>query len=82
MALTTTALLRFRWLAVARHGAMGPTLSFEPWTDWIPPDLHGFSEWVMDAFSLPRAFVQKVVHGRKATRLQAWLNWIWEELGL
>ena len=28
--------------AVVRMGPTGPVTSFEPWTHWIPPDLHGF----------------------------------------
>ena len=28
-------------MAVTPHGPVGAILSFEPLTDWIPPDLHG-----------------------------------------
>ena len=29
-------------MAVTRPRPVGPNLAFEPWTDWILPDLHGF----------------------------------------
>ena len=31
-----------RWRAVVRLRPTGPVTSFDPWTHWIPPDLHGF----------------------------------------
>ena len=33
-----------RWHAVVRMGPTGPVTSFETWTHWIPPDLHGFKK--------------------------------------
>ena len=50
-------------------------LSFELWTSWIPPDLHGFFTRVMEAFSARAEFIQKVVQGGQGTRLQSWANW-------
>ena len=58
----------------------GPLTSFEPWTHWIPPDLHGFEKWTMDALVLLNEFILKVVHSRQTARLQAWSNWISEDL--
>ena len=67
-----------RWRAVVRMGPTGPVTSFEPWTHWIPPDLHGFYKWTMDTLALLN--VLKVVHHRQTARLQAWSNWIREDL--
>ena len=61
-------------------GPTGPITSFEPWTHWIPPDLHGFYKWAMDVLALLAEFVLKVVHSRQTARLQAWSNWIREDL--
>ena len=36
------AALWCRWRAVVRVGPAGPVTSLDPWTHWIPPDLHGF----------------------------------------
>ena len=36
------AALWCRWCAVVRMGPTGLVTSFDPWTHWIPPDLHGF----------------------------------------
>ena len=36
------AALEHRWQAVVRLGPTGPVTSLDPWTHWIPPDLHGF----------------------------------------
>ena len=36
------AALEHRWRAVVRLGPAGPVTSHEPWTHWIPPDLHCF----------------------------------------
>ena len=43
------AALWCRWRAVVRMGPTGPVTSFEPWTHWIPPDLHGFINglWIL-----------------------------------
>ena len=68
------------WRAVVRMGPTGPVTSFEPWTHWIPPDLHGFHKWAMDTLALLNEFVLKVVHHRQTARLQAWSNWIREDL--
>ena len=57
-----------RWRAVVRMGLTGPVTSFEPWTHWVPPDLH------------LNEFVLKVVHHRQTARLQAWSNSIREDL--
>ena len=61
-------------------GPTGPITSFEPWTHWIPPDLHGWYKWTMDAAALLDEFFLKVVHSRQTARLQAWSNWIGEDL--
>ena len=42
------AALWCRWRAVVRMGPTGPVTSLDPWTHWIPPDLHGFYKWAMD----------------------------------
>ena len=52
-------------------GPTGPITSCEPWTDGIPPDLHGFYKWVVDALDLLNKFV---LHRQQTTRLQAWSN--------
>ena len=65
---------------VVRMGPTGPVTSFEPWTHWIPPDLHGFCKCAMDTLALLNEFVLKVVHHRQTARLQAWSNWIREDL--
>ena len=44
------------------------------------PDLHGFYEWVMDSIDLLIKCTLDVVHRRQTTRLQAWSNWIWEDI--
>ena len=69
-----------RWSAVTRMGPTGPITSFEPWTDWILPDLHGFCKWVLDACSLLNDFVTQVARDRQASRFQAWSNWIRQDL--
>ena len=58
---TRVVALWCRWRAVVRMGLTGPVTSFEPWTHWIPPDLHGFYKWAMDTFALLNEFVLKVV---------------------
>ena len=73
------AALEHRWRAVVRLGLTGPLTSFEPWTSWIPPDLHGFYRWAMDTLAL-NEFVLKVVRHRQTSRCQAWSNWIREDL--
>ena len=74
------AALWCRWRAVVRMGPTGPVTSFDPWTHWIPPDLHGFYKWAMDALALLNAFVLKVVRHRQTSRSIAWSNWIREDL--
>ena len=58
----------------------GTITSFEPWIPPSSPDLHGFYKWVMDALAFLNEFVLKVVHCAQTTRLQAWSNWIREDL--
>ena len=77
---TRVVALRHRWRAVVRMGPTGPVTSLKPWTHWIPPDLHGFYKWAMDTLALLNEFVLKVVHHRQTARLQAWSNWIREDL--
>ena len=74
------AALWVRWSAVTRQGPVGPIQSFEPWTKWIPPGLHGVYKWVMDAISLLSLCTKSFKEGRKACRSQAWSNWIREDL--
>ena len=45
---------------MVRLGPTGPVTSLEPWTYWIPPDLHGFYKWAMDTLALLNEFVLKV----------------------
>ena len=59
-----------RRLNLGRIGSLPPS----------SPDLHGFYKWVMDALATLNEFVLKVVHCRQPTRLQAWSNWIREDL--
>ena len=66
--------------AVVRMGPTGPVTSLDPWTHWIPPDLHGFYKWAMDTSALLNEFVLKVVRHRQTSRFQAWSNWIREDL--
>ena len=40
----------------------------------------GFYKWTMDTLALLNEFVLKVVHHRQTARLQAWSNWIREDL--
>ena len=77
---TRVAALWHRWHAVVRMGPIGPVTSFEPWTHCIPPDLHGFYKWAMDTSALLNEFILKVVRHRQTSRLQAWSNWIREDL--
>ena len=72
--------LEHRWRAVVRLGPTGLVTSFDPWTHWIPPDLHGFYKWAMDTLALLNEFVLKVVRHRQSSRSLAWANWIREDL--
>ena len=74
------AALGHRWHAVVRMGPAGPVTSFDPWTHWIPPHLHGFHKCAMDTLALLKEFVLKVVRHRQTSRFQAWSNWIREDL--
>ena len=74
------AALELRWQAVVRLGPTGPVTSFEPWTSWIPPDLHGFYKCAMDTLALLDEFVLRVVRHRQSSRSIAWANWIREDL--
>ena len=60
------------WDVVTCLGSAGP------WTNRIPPDVHGFYKWVIDALALLNEFVHKVVEG-KASRTHDWANWIRED---
>ena len=42
--------------------------------------LHGFYKWAVDTLALLNEFVLKVVRHRQTSRLQAWSNWIREDL--
>ena len=72
--------MEHRWRAVVRLGPTGPVTSFEPWSSWIPPDLHGFYKWAMDTLALLNEFVLSVVRHRQSSRSLAWANWIREDL--
>ena len=74
------AALWCRWRAVVRLGPTGLVTSFDPWTHWIPTDLHGFYKWALDTLALLNEFVLKVVHHRQTSRSMAWSNWIREDL--
>ena len=74
------AALEHRWRAVVRLGPTGLVTSLDPWTHWIPPDLHGFYKWAMDTLALLNEFVLKVVRHRQTSRSIAWANWIREDL--
>ena len=69
-----------RWRAFVRLGPTGPVTSFDPWTHWIPPDLHGLYKLAMDTLALLNEFVLKVVRHRQTSRSIAWSNWIREDL--
>ena len=62
------AALEHRWRAVVRLGPTGPVTSFEPWSSWIPPDLHGFYKWAMDSLALLNEFILCVVRHRQSSR--------------
>ena len=53
------------WGAVCRHGPCGPVSSLHPWDDWVPPDLHGFYEWVFDSLEVLNGFLRQVVVSRR-----------------
>ena len=74
------AALWSRWRAVVLLGTTGPVTSFDPWTHWIPPDLHGFYKWAMDTLALLNEFVLKVVRHRQTSRSIAGSYWIREDL--
>ena len=50
------------WPAVCRQGPCGPAVTLEPWGDWIPPDLHGFSTRVMSTLEVLNQFCQSGGH--------------------
>ena len=72
--------LEHRWRAIVRLVPTGPVASLDPWTHWIPPDLHGFYKRAMDTLALHNEFVLKVVRHRQTSRSIAWTNWIREDL--
>ena len=51
------AALEHRWRAIVRLGPAGLVTSLDPWTHWIPPDLHGFYKWAMDTLARLNEFV-------------------------
>ena len=67
--------------SVCRHGPCGPVQTLKPWVHSIPPDLHGFYRWVMDAMEQLDGFVKKVVIALRDTRLLSWANCLREDLG-
>ena len=69
----------FGVLSVVR--SLRPLRSLEPWVHWIPPDLHGFDKWVLDALRLLDDFVRQVVVVRWHSGLRCWANWLLEDLG-
>ena len=72
-------MLRF-WDAVCRHGPCGPICSLHPWDKWVPPDLHGFYEWVFDAMDLLNNFTKQVVFSRRDNGIRKWVTWFREDL--
>ena len=73
------ALLRY-WSAVCRHGPCGPITSLHPWDDWIPPDLHGFFNWVFDSLETWNGFLGQVVVSRRDEGIRGWTWWLREDL--
>ena len=73
------ALLRY-WGAVCRHGPCGPLSSLHPWDSGIPPDLHGFSQWVFDSLELLNDFLKQVVVSRRDVGIRKWSRWLREDL--
>ena len=58
----------------------GPISSLDPWDRWIPPDLHGFSRWVLDSLELLNGFLKQVVVNRRDEGVRKWTNWLREDL--
>ena len=73
------ALLGF-WDAVCRHGPCGPLSSLHPWDSGIPPDLHGFYNWVFDSLELLGGFLGQVVISRRDVGIRKWTRWLREDL--
>ena len=69
-----------RWGAVCRHGPCGPMSSLHPWDDWIPPDIHGFYNWVFDSLEVLNGFLRKVVVSRRDVGVRKWTRWLREDL--
>ena len=59
-----------RWTSVYDQGPSGPIRTLEPWTHWIPPDLHGFYKWVFDSLGMLNDFVKQVVIDRRDSGLR------------
>ena len=73
------ALLRY-WGAACRHGPCGPLTSLHPWDSGIPPDLHGFFQWVFDSLELLNDFLGQVVFSRRDVGIRKWTRWLREDL--
>ena len=63
-----------RWNSVCEQCPGGPIRTLEPWTHWIPPDLHGFYKWMFDALGLLNDFVKQVVVTRRDSGLRRWAH--------
>ena len=61
-----------RWAAVCRQGPTGPILTLEPWRDWLPPDLHGFHDWVSSTMEVLDSFISQVASARREAAVLAW----------
>ena len=59
----------------------GPVCTLEPWVGVIPPDLHGFYNWVFDALGLLNDVSKQVVADRREAGLRRWATWLWEDIG-
>ena len=62
---------------MCRHGPCGPIDSLHPWNEWVPPDLHGFFQWVFDSLDVLNGFTLQVA----VCRRDGGTNWLREDLG-
>ena len=72
--------LMLRWAAVCTQGPAGPVISFDPWRDWLPPDLHGFYAWVFDTVKVLDDFISQVASARREAAILSWTRWLREDV--
>ena len=65
--------------AVYRQGSTSPVSSLQLLDSWIPPDLRGFF-YSMETSETLNKFAREVVQVRSTARIQAWKNWLREDL--